>query len=100
MKSVLTYCFLLPQFEDFQNKWALKLLQKYRTEYRMFNDDVQVNLVPLLVCLNMELERRCLTDESATARGGASVARGWLLGFEFHYLFDHACSSESGKDMT
>jgi malate dehydrogenase (decarboxylating) len=31
------------QFEDFQNKWALKLLQKYRTKYRMFNDDVQVN---------------------------------------------------------
>lgn len=30
------------QFEDFQSKWAFKLLQRYRKEYRMFNDDVQV----------------------------------------------------------
>ncbi|GAB4844247.1 hypothetical protein Ancab_037611 [Ancistrocladus abbreviatus] len=29
------------QFEDFQSKWAFKLLQRYRHEYRMFNDDVQ-----------------------------------------------------------
>ncbi|PON87560.1 Malic oxidoreductase [Trema orientale] len=29
------------QFEDFQSKWAFKLLQRYRTTYRMFNDDVQ-----------------------------------------------------------
>ncbi|GAQ86598.1 malate dehydrogenase (decarboxylating) [Klebsormidium nitens] len=32
---------VIVQFEDFQNKWALKLLQKYRNTYRMFNDDVQ-----------------------------------------------------------
>lgn len=31
------------QFEDFQSKWAFKLLQRYRNEYRMFNDDVQVS---------------------------------------------------------
>lgn len=31
------------QFEDFQSKWAFKLLQRYRDTYRMFNDDVQVN---------------------------------------------------------
>ncbi|KAF3772584.1 NAD-dependent malic enzyme 1 [Nymphaea thermarum] len=30
-----------PQFEDFQTKWASKLLQRYRNNYRMFNDDVQ-----------------------------------------------------------
>lgn len=29
------------QFEDFQSKWAFKLLQRYRNSYRMFNDDVQ-----------------------------------------------------------
>ncbi|KAJ0054553.1 hypothetical protein Pint_00031 [Pistacia integerrima] len=28
-------------FEDFQSKWAFKLLQRYRNTYRMFNDDVQ-----------------------------------------------------------
>ncbi|PON77603.1 Malic oxidoreductase [Parasponia andersonii] len=32
---------VIVQFEDFQSKWAFKLLQHYRTTYRMFNDDVQ-----------------------------------------------------------
>ncbi|MBA0601196.1 hypothetical protein Gorai_004382, partial [Gossypium raimondii] len=38
---------VIVQFEDFQSKWAFKLLQRYRNAHRMFNDDVQVieNLV-------------------------------------------------------
>ncbi|XP_021755180.1 NAD-dependent malic enzyme 65 kDa isoform, mitochondrial [Chenopodium quinoa] len=32
---------VIVQFEDFQTKWAFKLLQRYRHNYRMFNDDVQ-----------------------------------------------------------
>lgn len=32
---------VIVQFEDFQSKWAFKLLQRYRNKYRMFNDDVQ-----------------------------------------------------------
>ncbi|KAJ9565447.1 hypothetical protein OSB04_001413 [Centaurea solstitialis] len=32
---------VIVQFEDFQRKWAIKLLQRYRNTYRMFNDDVQ-----------------------------------------------------------
>ncbi|KAA0049103.1 NAD-dependent malic enzyme 62 kDa isoform [Cucumis melo var. makuwa] len=32
---------IVQQFEDFQSKWAFKLLQRYRNTYRMFNDDVQ-----------------------------------------------------------
>ncbi|OWM83675.1 hypothetical protein CDL15_Pgr004105 [Punica granatum] len=32
---------VIVQFEDFQSKWAFKLLQRYRDTYRMFNDDVQ-----------------------------------------------------------
>jgi len=32
---------VIVQFEDFQSKWAFKLLQRYRNQYRMFNDDVQ-----------------------------------------------------------
>ncbi|KAI3681367.1 hypothetical protein L6452_36161 [Arctium lappa] len=32
---------VIVQFEDFQRKWASKLLQRYRNTYRMFNDDVQ-----------------------------------------------------------
>ncbi|KAL3516776.1 hypothetical protein ACH5RR_023678 [Cinchona calisaya] len=31
---------IIMQFEDFQSKWAFKLLQRYRNTYRMFNDDV------------------------------------------------------------
>lgn len=37
---------MLEQFEDFQSKWAFKLLQRYRTHYRMFNDDIQVSYIP------------------------------------------------------
>jgi malate dehydrogenase (decarboxylating) len=40
---------VIVQFEDFQNKWAFKLLQRYRNVYRVFNDDVQVS--PYLVAL-------------------------------------------------
>ncbi|KAJ3678719.1 hypothetical protein LUZ60_002522 [Juncus effusus] len=32
---------VIVQFEDFQSKWALPLLERYRNTYRMFNDDVQ-----------------------------------------------------------
>ncbi|KAG4202369.1 hypothetical protein ERO13_A05G334100v2 [Gossypium hirsutum] len=32
---------VIVQFEDFQSKWAFKLLQRYRNTHRMFNDDVQ-----------------------------------------------------------
>lgn len=44
--------FMLTQFEDFQSKWAFKLLQRYRTTYRMFNDDVQVKslLYAIIAC--------------------------------------------------
>ncbi|GAB4862015.1 hypothetical protein Ancab_037269 [Ancistrocladus abbreviatus] len=42
MEAVFTrWPHVIVQFEDFQSKWAFKLLQRYRDEYRMFNDDVQ-----------------------------------------------------------
>ncbi|KAL7125976.1 hypothetical protein ABFS83_14G153700 [Erythranthe nasuta] len=42
MEAVFTrWPHVIVQFEDFQSKWAFKLLQRYRSEYRMFNDDVQ-----------------------------------------------------------
>ncbi|KAG6524254.1 hypothetical protein ZIOFF_014160 [Zingiber officinale] len=45
MEAVFTrWPHVIVQFEDFQSKWAFKLLQRYRNNYRMFNDDVQVNI--------------------------------------------------------
>ncbi|MFS7906415.1 NAD-dependent malic enzyme 62 kDa isoform [Helianthus anomalus] len=42
MEAVFTrWPHVIVQFEDFQSKWAFKLLQRYRNSYRMFNDDVQ-----------------------------------------------------------
>ncbi|XP_070012691.1 NAD-dependent malic enzyme, mitochondrial-like isoform X1 [Nicotiana tabacum] len=42
MEAVYTrWPHVIVQFEDFQSKWAFKLLQRYRNNYRMFNDDVQ-----------------------------------------------------------
>ncbi|EFJ19450.1 hypothetical protein SELMODRAFT_110809 [Selaginella moellendorffii] len=42
MEGVFTrWPHVIVQFEDFQSKWAFKLLQRYRNHYRMFNDDVQ-----------------------------------------------------------
>uniref|UniRef100_A0A0D6R4F2 Malic enzyme n=1 Tax=Araucaria cunninghamii TaxID=56994 RepID=A0A0D6R4F2_ARACU len=42
MEAVFTrWPHVIVQFEDFQSKWAFKLLQRYRNQYRMFNDDVQ-----------------------------------------------------------
>lgn len=42
MEAVFTrWSNVVVQFEDFQSKWAFRLLQRYRENYRMFNDDVQ-----------------------------------------------------------
>ncbi|XP_071725111.1 NAD-dependent malic enzyme, mitochondrial-like [Rutidosis leptorrhynchoides] len=42
MEAVFTrWPHVIVQFEDFQSKWANKLLKRYRKTYRMFNDDVQ-----------------------------------------------------------
>ncbi|PRQ57015.1 putative malate dehydrogenase (decarboxylating) [Rosa chinensis] len=42
MEAVFTrWPHVIVQFEDFQSKWAFKLLQRYRNTFRMFNDDVQ-----------------------------------------------------------
>jgi len=52
---------VLVQFEDFQTTYANPLLEKYRHQYRMFNDDIQgtgtVALSAMLGCV-LEDSRR------------------------------------------
>ena len=42
----------LVQFEDFQSKHAIKLLMRYKKEYLMFNDDIQVELRRNIITAN------------------------------------------------
>ena len=41
----------LVQFEDFQSKYAIKLLQRYKKDYLMFNDDIQGTAATVLAGL-------------------------------------------------
>ena len=42
----------LVQFEDFQSKHAIKLLMRYKKEYLMFNDDIQVEFRRNIITAN------------------------------------------------
>ena len=62
ISQILMLVFL--QFEDFQSKWAFRLLQRYRKTYRMFNDDVQVSpslwkFVPKMFIRCLRLDEIC-----------------------------------------
>ena len=41
----------LVQFEDFQSKYAIKLLQRYKKDYLMFNVDIQGTAATVLAGL-------------------------------------------------
>ena len=56
LKTAFVTGALCDQFEDFQNKWAFRLLQRYRHYYRMFNDDVQVTTPMSLLPTSLVME--------------------------------------------
>ncbi|KAJ6729996.1 MALIC ENZYME-RELATED [Salix viminalis] len=80
MEAVFTrWPHVIVQFEDFQSKWAFKLLQRYRNAYRMFNDDVQV--YGNLEVRNRSNRKSKRFDERHTCKKGtAGVAIAGLLG--------------------
>ena len=54
----------LVQFEDFQSKHAIKLLMRYKKEYLMFNDDIQVRIA------SSETKNTSLQGTAATVLAG------------------------------
>ena len=54
----------LVQFEDFQSKHAIKLLMRYKKEYLMFNDDIQVRIA------SSETKNTFLQGTAATVLAG------------------------------
>ena len=51
----------LVQFEDFQSKHAIKLLMRYKKEYLMFNDDIQVGIEHISSEINLDIQGTAAT---------------------------------------
>jgi len=74
----------LVQFEDFQTKHAIKLLQRYKKNFLMFNDDIQGTAATVLAGLygSMKLQGKKLSDlakEKIMIVGAGSAATGVAL---------------------
>ena len=74
----------LVQFEDFQSKYAIKLLQRYKKEYLMFNDDIQGTAATVLAGLYGAMKVQGLTPEHLTKQrivvaGAGSAGSGVIL---------------------
>merc|ERR1719427_2666230 len=74
----------LVQFEDFQSKYAIKLLQRYKKEYLMFNDDIQGTAATVLAGLYGAMKVRGLNpedlkDQKILVAGAGSAGSGVIL---------------------
>jgi len=74
----------LIQHEDFQSKHAVNLLKRYRSEYLMFNDDIQGTAATALAGIYGALKVRglppsALRDQVFVVCGAGSAAAGVLL---------------------
>lgn len=74
----------LIQFEDFQSKHAIKLLQRYKKEYLMFNDDIQGTAATVLAGLYgamkvQGLGPEAIKDQKFVVCGAGSAGSGVLL---------------------
>lgn len=74
----------LIQHEDFQSKYAVKLLKRYRSDYLMFNDDIQGTAATVLAGLYGALKVQGLLPEELRNQrivvcGAGSASSGVLL---------------------
>jgi len=74
----------LVQFEDFQSKYAIKLLQRYKKEYLMFNDDIQGTAATVLAGLYgamkvQGLKPEDLKNQRIVVAGAGSAGSGVIL---------------------
>jgi len=74
----------LVQFEDFQSKYAIKLLMRYKKEYLMFNDDIQGTAATVLAGLYgamkvQGLKPEDLKNQKILVAGAGSAGSGVVL---------------------
>merc|ERR1719242_2719057 len=74
----------LVQFEDFQSKYAIKLLQRYKKDYLMFNDDIQGTAATVLAGLYgaMKVQGQSpehLKNQKIVVAGAGSAGSGVIL---------------------
>lgn len=89
----------LIQFEDFQTKHANVLLDRYRSEYLMFNDDIQGTAATVLAGLYgamkvQGLGPEALRDQRFVVCGAGSAGAGVLLTIRNAIMSRHGISKE------
>ena len=88
----------LIQFEDFQSKWAKKLLDKYRHKYLCFNDDIQGTAAVVLAGVYgalkiMSKDAEAITEQRFIICGAGSAAVGVIEGL-VNGMVSHGLSRE------
>ncbi len=91
----------LIQHEDFQTKHAVTLLKRYRSDYLMFNDDIQVSGLPNYCSSSLTRRQNnlvCLSPwapEKCSVRAGSVVTQKYKIKFE-RQLSGRVSHSSSG----
>jgi malate dehydrogenase (decarboxylating) len=93
----------LIQFEDFQSKHAIKLLQRYKKEYLMFNDDIQGTAATVLAGLYgamkvQGLGPEAIKDQVFVVCGAGSAGSGVLLTIRNALTKRYGLSSKEAGD--